>query len=193
MVKRIVVSSPSPSPSPSVDEKPESQSFFPQGFPEVPRFSSLHNYLELCKPGVFIDCETLDAKITKRLDSCWDLPDEEKPLTAFEVVEKFRFTIIEDDSECNVDNIFIMVEPIDKVAIKREMVTEYENEDLEPLVGMKRAEIDITGDEPVETATFDGGMAVPEQVCFVIFESVRAPAASTADSSPCFSTGADSV
>ena len=84
---------------------------------------------------------------------------------------------------------------MDKITIKREIAAAGDDSDSEgePRVAMKIAEIDLTGEEPIETATFDGGMIVPEQVCFVIFESVRAPAASTADSSPCFSTGADSV
>ena len=66
---------------------------------------------------------------------------------------------------------------MDKITIKRDIAAAGDDSDSEgePRVApMKIAEIDLTGEEPIETATFDGGMIVPEQVCFAIFESLPA-------------------
>ena len=41
---------------------------------------------------------------------------------------------------------------------------ESDPEELELEAGMKLAEIDLTGDFPIETATFDGGGVIPQQV-----------------------------
>ena len=146
------------------------------GFPEVQRFSSLLNYLNLCQADVTINTETLDGSITKRENNCWVVQDEDQELTAVQIVEKIRLLIGEDEPERNLDNTFILIQPVDKITIKREIAAAGDDSDSEgePRVAMKIAEIDLTGEEPIETATFDGGMIVPEQVCFAIFESVPA-------------------
>jgi hypothetical protein len=169
MVKRVVESPPSsPSPTPSMVED-AAVSISTDGFPEVPRFSSLLNYLELCRVGVTINSHDLDATITKTAPDGWDIKDEDRALTAVEIVEKMRFAISEDEPERNLNNTFIFMEPVDKITIKREIARECEDEDEEPLVGMRLADIDLTGEEPIETATFDGGLALPQKVCFATF------------------------
>lgn len=161
------------------------------GFPHVPRFSSLLNYLELCRVGVTIMADTLDAMLTKTSDQSWTLQDEDHELTAVEIVEKMRFAIGEDEPERNVDNVFILIEPVDKVAIKREVAAGDESDhDSEAKVGMKLAEIDLTGDEPIETATFDGGLPVPEKVCFATFRICLRTLRALLTHTTCLSTGA---
>eukprot|EP00966_Prymnesium_polylepis_P237210 5486184-Prymnesium_polylepis.1 len=53
-------------------------------------------------------------------------------------------------------------------------MAESEPEELELEAGMKLAEIDLTGDVPIETATFDGGGVIPQQV-ELQFESYQLP------------------
>jgi len=88
---RVVMSSPSPSPSPSIVEANEAVPMSSDGFPEVQRFSSLLNYLNLCQADVTINTETLDGSITKRENNCWVVQDEDQELTAVQIVEKIEF------------------------------------------------------------------------------------------------------
>ena len=134
------------------------------GFPDVPRFSSLYNYLELCEVGSSLVADnTLQDTIEKVPSGKWQLLDGARELTALEIVEEIRFVIGEEDDGRDVDRVFIFMEPVDRMKIKRE-VAEQEPEERELQRGMKLAEIDLTGDDAIETATFDGG-SVPQQVC----------------------------
>ena len=148
---RVVMSSPSPSPSPSIVEANEAVPMSSDGFPEVQRFSSLLNYLNLCQADVTINSETLDGSITKRENNCWVVQDEDQELTAVQIVEKIRILIGEDEPERNLDNTFILIQPVDKITIKREIAAAGDDSDSEgePRVAMKIAEIDLTGEEPI--------------------------------------------
>ena len=106
----------SPPPSRATSGEPR----YPTDYPSVPRFSSFLTYLELCQPGCKINSEQLDAVISKAADGLWELPDEHHGLTALEVVEQMRFAISEDDPGCNLDSLFITVEPGDRMTIKKE-------------------------------------------------------------------------
>ena len=133
------------------------------GFPEVPRFSSMYNYLELCDVGASLVSDTLQDTIMKTAAHKWKLLDDSRELSALEIVKEMRFVIAEDEPDRDLDRLFVFIAPADKVSIKREMA-ESEPEELELEAGMKLAEIDLTGDVPIETATFDGGGVIPQQV-----------------------------
>ena len=136
----------------------------PEGFPDVPRFSSLLNYLQLCSVGVELQSETLQAIIEKTAADEWRLQDDNsRVFTALQVVIAMRSMIAVDEPQRNLDRLFIYIEPVDKIKIKKEMVAQGP-EEIERGSGMKLAEIDLTGDEAIETATFDRGLAVPQQV-----------------------------
>ena len=123
--------------------------------------SALLDYLKLCEEGFSIFIDVLEDTITKESTDCWSHADWEESglLTSLEVLEMVRVAVIENDSECDVDKIFIEVETRDDVSVKREVVAaaeaaEEEGEEDEeaegaarPKVGMKLAEIiDISDD-----------------------------------------------
>ena len=84
------------------------------GFPVVPRFSSLLTFLELCKPGAIIESSTLDARIVKTDKEGWIYEEEE--LSSRQIVTEIRFREREDDpslSSAAVDNMFACIEPLD--------------------------------------------------------------------------------
>mgnify|MGYP007078117184 CR=1 FL=1 len=130
----------------------------------MPRGSSLLNYLKLCDVGFKLNSDTLQDTIRKVDEDEWRLDDDpSRELTSRQVVEEVRFNISEDEPDRDLDRVLIYIEPADKLKIKRE-IAEEELEEPEPCAGMKLAVIDITGDEPIETATFDGGGSVPQEV-----------------------------
>ena len=118
-------------------------------------------YLDACLPGAELESRTLDGVILKRESGKWSFEDDDRRLTSREIVEMMRVCIGEDGSGRDADQVFVCIEPVDKVIIKREMAEEGEEGQADPLpqrVGCTLAEIDLTGDgAPTEVATYDGG------------------------------------
>ena len=135
------------------------------GFPSVARFSSLLDYLELCDAAVVIKSATLDCDLLKRTDETWEGLDGSEPLSARAVVETMREYISEDDPDADLDKLCVLIEPVDKLAIKKEMADAADLSDDEPFmtVGMKLCEMEFDGERFVETKTFDDGPAAAQQ------------------------------
>ena len=133
----------------------------PDGFPNVPRFSSsLLRFLELCAAGATIHSETLEAAIVKTANEEW-IYDEER-CSAREIVREFRFILSEDDSSLTsaaLDAHLVCIEPMDARTIKKEIATAEEEEEEEAPVGRRLAVIDLSGENAIETETFDYGPA----------------------------------
>ena len=109
------------------------------GFPELRQFSSLLTYLELCETGCSLVSDTLQDTIIKTAIGKWSFLEDNRELTALEVVEEMRFVIAEDEPERDLDRLFIFVQPVDKVSIKRELMEGGEEEELQLERGMKLA------------------------------------------------------
>ena len=62
------------------------------GFPDVPRFSSCWEYLELCEEDVFINSAQLDTKLVKIIggNGKWRHESNGSDLTAREIIELLR-------------------------------------------------------------------------------------------------------
>ena len=138
------------------------------GFPSVPRFSSLLEYLELCDVGCSLASATLLDTIAKNESGKWKMFDDGRELSAREIVQEMRFIIAEEEPKRNVDNIFIFIEPVDKVTIKREVADQDGSDVPEREAGIKLAEIDLTGEGWVETVTLDGGSSLPQEVSIAL-------------------------
>jgi hypothetical protein len=144
-------------------------------YPEVKRFSALLDYLELCEGGASLWCTTLDTRLDKQRNGLWRGGGavEDAELSAKEVVLNIRFNLCEDDAATDPDKVVMLIEPVDRMTVKREIAS-YEETLEEPEFAVTLAVIDITGDgPPIETATFDGGpcaLQVQEQ-----FESYQLP------------------
>ena len=112
-----------------MSSEPPPQSFGKQidGFPSVRRFSSLLDYLDLCEVGVFIHSGTLDCELHKNAYHDW-VGYEDEPLTARGVVEAIRFCLSEDDPDCNLDQTHVIMSPVDKVTIKREIAAGHDED-----------------------------------------------------------------
>ena len=103
---------------------------FKDGFPGVPRFSGLLDYLQLCQVGVSIRSDTLECILHKQSEDHWSGYDNEHPpITCRELVQEVRAVLREDEPGCDVDKVFVTMEPIDKVAIKREVVAAGEEDE----------------------------------------------------------------
>ena len=140
---------------------------YQNGFPDVPRFSSCLEYLELCEEDVFINSVQLDTKLTKIIggNGKWRHEAEGTDFTALEIVELLREAVAEDQPEINLEEAHVLLEPSDKLRIKKEVAAEDEEEEPERL-GMKLAVIDLEpgGDGvPIEVETHDGGPASGQQ------------------------------
>ena len=145
------------------------------GFPSVRRFSSLLDYLKLCECGVLINSTTLDCQLFKKADGTWDGVDGSDPLTSLELLNTLREYIAEDSPDIDLDKACIIIEPVDKLAVKKEVADAADAAlDAEPdeQVAMKLCNIELTDDGWVETATFDGGppTAQPQQPQFEAYQ-----------------------
>ena len=136
---------------------------FKDGFPGVPRFSGLLDYLQLCQVGVSIRSDTLECILHKQSEDHWSGYDNEHPpITCRELVQEVRAVLREDEPGCDVDKVFVTMEPIDKVAIKREVVAageEDEDEEKEEAGGTGTAKMvvcELDGEDGTEKWTEDG-------------------------------------
>jgi hypothetical protein len=80
-------------------------------------------------------------------------------MCAHEVVAAQRLCLGEEDPKADLDKVFVVIEPTDCMAVKRDIASSApeESED-QPEMGMKLAEVDITCEGgAVETSTYDGG------------------------------------
>jgi len=96
--------------------------FGEEGFPNVPRFSSLLRFLELCRAGATIHSDILDTVIVKTDTGQWIYNKER--LSAQQIVTEFRLGLSEDDpamTSAVLDNTCACVEPMDALAIKKEV------------------------------------------------------------------------
>ena len=132
------------------------------GFPSVRRFSSLLDFLELCDTAVIIKSSTLDCDLLKTTGGLWEGVDGEGAMTARELVVHLRMCIYADDPQVNLETTHIMIEPVDKVSLKREVADSTAEEPF-MTVGMALCEMELDGEEFVETKTFDGGPATTPQ------------------------------
>ena len=115
------------------EQQAEPPTVFKNGYPSVARFSAMIDYLDLCAVGVSIRSDTLDCNLVKASDDAWSGYDDERNLSCIEVVEELRFVLLENDKDYPVDKIYVHIEPIDKVAIKKEVAADRdEEEDEEP-------------------------------------------------------------
>ena len=139
----------------------------PDGWPLVERKSALVDFLELCHAGAAIKSEILQADVRKREDGgCWTGYGEQD-LTSRDLVLAFREELLKYDDgldEAALDKMFINIDPVDKIRIKREVAAaasedeDSDSEEKDTVQPKKIAAIDISGDgEGVETQTIDGG------------------------------------
>ena len=96
----------------------------PDGWPLVDRESALVDFLELCHAGAAIKSEILQADVRKREDGgCWTGYGEQD-LTSRDLVLAFREELLKYDDgldEAALDKMFINIDPVDKIRIKREV------------------------------------------------------------------------
>ena len=160
----------SPSPVPSLSR---SRDVSPRAHlvPQVPQKSSLLTFLELCEVNYTMRINILDDFITKHDDDMWALHEEKGWLTAIEIVKKIRFAASEDDGDLDLDKIFVIVEPLDVVAVKRECAQDESDNELDkddkpqPKMGMKLADaIDLDDKANVFTMPDAGA----QQVCTLL-------------------------
>lgn len=153
--------------------------------PEVPRFSSMINFLDLCQIGTRFFIDALDDYIF--LDNFgWMVEGTaDDTYTAYDIVEHIRHHIAKDDASINLDACYLHLVPADSLRIKKEIMAEAgeESDDGPAATGMEVCTIDLTSDDAawLETATNDGSH-VPQQVCrfaepFATSLSMRQPVA----------------
>ena len=156
---------------------PEAEVAFVDGYPKVPRFSSMLQYLQLCKTGARLWCDMLDATVVKQDATMWEY--DEELLDSRALVQEMRSCLKEDDEDltnANLNKLYLSIEPVDKVAIKREVAEATEEEEEEGQGGRKLCIIDVTGERAVETETFDGGPSSSDTCTReAIFESYALP------------------
>ena len=138
------------------------------GFPDVPRFSSCWEYLELCEEDVFINSAQLDTKLVKIIggNGKWRHESNGSDLTAREIIELLREAVAEDQPEINLEEAHVILEPIDKLRIKKEVAADEQDEEESERTGMMLAVIDLEpgGDgAPIEIETHDGGVGSGQQ------------------------------
>ena len=138
------------------------------GLPQVKRFSSLIEFLKLCKEGTRLRFfEVADAVITLEKFMGWQFEGDDDAVgyDSEAIVSKLRREIKVTQPNIDVDKCFFTLVPCDPLRVKKEMVQEESDDDhlFHPKKSMKLCEIDITGEEWEETATFDGDH-VPEKV-----------------------------